>query len=274
MLALREVLAQRIGDRMPHASAWTASSLRGSFNWTLLQTPSLRTAIARPVSLHSEPSEAAEADVATELVARIRAGDRPAETAFVERYQRGLLSHLRRKTGDPALAADLCQDALRIALERLRGAGLDDPARLAAFLHGVAGNLVLAHYRRERRRDTRTDDDVVSRAPDPGGGQFAEISREQVARCVRQLLDDLPTPRDREILQQYYIDDRSKEEICRDLELDALHFNRVLFRAKQRFRELMVRADRRRHLGIVPGGLADEAEPQGRSSSAGRARVD
>ena len=259
---------------MPHASAWTARSLRGSFHWTLLRTQGLRVAIPRPVIVHSEISEAAEADVATELVARIRAGDRGAETAFVERYQRGLLSLLRRKTGDPALAADLCQDAFSISLKRLREGGIELPARLAGFLHGVAGNLVVAHYRRERRRDTRTDDDSVSLAADPGASQFAEISREQVARCVRQLLDELPTPRDREILQQYYIDDRSKEDICRDLELDTLHFNRVLFRAKQRFRELMVRADRRRHLGIVPGGLAEEAGSTGHSDQTGRASMD
>jgi RNA polymerase sigma-70 factor (ECF subfamily) len=260
---------------MMHSSAWTGSSLRGSFDRVLFRTQGRGVTTTRPVIVHSNESEAAEADVATGLVARIRGGgDGAAEAAFVERYQRGLLSLLRRKTGDPALAADLCQDALRISLERLRARELDEPARLAAFLHGVAGNLVIAHYRRERRRDTHTDNDAVSLEPDPAGGQFADVSREQVARCVRQLLAELPTPRDREILQQYYIDDRDKEEICLDLNLDALHFNRVLFRAKRRFRELMVRADRRGHLGIVPGGLDDEAGSRGRPGQPNRTRMD
>ena len=259
---------------MVQSSTWTASNHQGSLNWCLFRTEHIGTADTESLIVHSETTEAAEAEVATKLAARIVIGDRSAEAAFVERYQRGLLSLLRRKTGDPALAADLCQDALRISLERLREGGIDSPGRLAGYLHGAATNLVIAHYRRERRRDTHTDDDAVSLAPDPGAGQFAEVSREQIARCVRQLLDELPTPRDREILQQYYIDDRSKEDICLDLNLDALHFNRVLFRAKQRFRELMVRAERRRHLGLVPGGLADEAGSQGRSDQPGRANMD
>jgi RNA polymerase sigma-70 factor, ECF subfamily len=262
---------------MADSTTWTVSSVRGSVHGLLFRTERNErngTTDTGPLIVQGEPSEATEAEIATDLALRIHGRDRAAESAFVARYQRGLLALLRRKTGDPSLAADLCQDALRIGLEHLREGRVDDPARLAAYLYGIAGNLIIGHYRRERRRDTRTDADAVSLAPDPGAGQFAEVSREQVARCVRQLLDELPTPRDREILQQYYIDDRSKEDICFALDLDTLHFNRVLFRAKQRFRELMVRADRRRHLGIVPGGLADTAGPQGSSGHSGRASVD
>ena len=45
--------------------------------------------------------------------------------------------------------------------------------------------------------------------------------------------------RDREILRRFYVEDQDKEDICRALNLDSLHFNRVLFRAKKRFRKLL-----------------------------------
>ena len=44
--------------------------------------------------------------------------------------------------------------------------------------------------------------------------------------------------RDREILFRFYLAEDDKERICRDLGLTAVHFNRVLFRARERFREL------------------------------------
>jgi RNA polymerase sigma-70 factor (ECF subfamily) len=64
-------------------------------------------------------------------------------------------------------------------------------------------------------------------------------------------LDELGTPRDREILTRVYLRDEDKTDVCAALDVDATHFNRVLFRARQRFRELLVRADRRNALRLV-----------------------
>jgi RNA polymerase sigma-70 factor (ECF subfamily) len=65
------------------------------------------------------------------------------------------------------------------------------------------------------------------------------------------LLAELGTPRDREILTRVYLRDEDKDAICAALGVDATHFNRVLFRAKERFRELLIRADRRNKLRLV-----------------------
>jgi RNA polymerase sigma-70 factor (ECF subfamily) len=49
----------------------------------------------------------------------------------------------------------------------------------------------------------------------------------------------MPVERDRELLIRFYVYDQDKQEICRELGLNSLHFNRVLFRAKNRFRKLL-----------------------------------
>ena len=67
---------------------------------------------------------------------------------------------------------------------------------------------------------------------------------------MRRVLAELKNDRDREILSRYYIADEAKEDICRDLELSDLHFNRVLFRARQRYRELF---ERRQQAGRESG---------------------
>ena len=48
--------------------------------------------------------------------------------------------------------------------------------------------------------------------------------------------------RDREILRRFYVEEEDKDSICKDLKIDGTHFNRVLFRAKARFREAILRS--------------------------------
>ena len=193
-----------------------------------------------------------EPEIAADLVARIGRGARDAEEAMVRRYGAGLLYLLRRRTRDSDLALDLRQDTFRVAIEKLRGSPLDEPQHLAAYLRAVALNLWIAHQRKAVRRATNVDSEAVEAAADPGeSGPFDNVSREQVSAAVGALLDELGTPRDREILTRVYLRDEDKEDVCAALGVESTHFNRVLFRAKQRFRELLVRADRRNKLRLV-----------------------
>jgi RNA polymerase sigma-70 factor (ECF subfamily) len=193
-----------------------------------------------------------EPDIAVDLVARIGRGARDAEEAMVRRYGAGLLYLLRRRTRDSDLALDLRQDTFRVAIEKLRSSPLDEPQHLAAYLRGVALNLWIAHQRKGARRATTVDSEAVEAAADPGeSGPFDNVSREQVSAAVGVLLEELGTPRDREILTRIYLRDEDKDDVCAALGVDSTHFNRVLFRAKQRFRELLVRADRRNKLRLV-----------------------
>jgi RNA polymerase sigma-70 factor (ECF subfamily) len=185
--------------------------------------------------------ERTEAEVAADLVRRIHAGDAMAETILVERYSRGLVTMLRRAAGDPALADDLHQETFRIVLERLRERGLEDPERLAGFLHRTAKNLLVAGYRKTARRKTDGEAEGMEAVPDPSSGPLQERLREEEAALVRRLIGELETDRDREILYRFYLAEEDKERICADLGLSSLHFNRVLFRARQRFKELLER---------------------------------
>jgi RNA polymerase sigma-70 factor (ECF subfamily) len=198
-----------------------------------------------------EPEDQLEARISVELAQRIGAGDRAAETALVERYARGVLYLLKRRTRDPELALDLRQDAFRIGIEKLRAKEIADPARVGAFLRGIAVNLAIGDLRKNVRRATTADSDAVELIADPDAGPAERVSSEQIRAEVRRLLDELPVERDRQILLRFYIEDEDKESICAALGVDSAHFNRVLFRAKQRFRELLERAEKRGGLRLV-----------------------
>jgi RNA polymerase sigma-70 factor (ECF subfamily) len=192
-----------------------------------------------------------ERQVATDLVARIARGESAAEAELWGRYHRGLLFLLRRRTGDPALAEDLRQETFRIAIEKLRGSGLDDPERLAAYLRGIAVNLVTGEWRKTSRRQTTTDPDAIDNATDAGADPQGDVERQQAGAAVAKLLGELGVSRDRDILRRYYVDEADKAQICGELDISPTHFNRVLYRAKQRFRELLLREERAGKLGLI-----------------------
>jgi RNA polymerase sigma-70 factor (ECF subfamily) len=189
--------------------------------------------------------------MSAELVKRIGEGDRGAEEDLVRRYQRGLVYLVNRRTRDPQLALDIAQDTFLIAIEKLRHGPIEQVDRLAAFLRGTALNLVSAGNRKSTRRATTADSDAVDAAADHAGGPFDHVSTEQVQRIVRKLLDELPVQRDREILVKTYLEDQDKSSICTALGVDSAHYNRVLFRAKQRFKELLTSAASHRGLRVV-----------------------
>ena len=183
---------------------------------------------------------ASEGDAAAELARRIGAGDIAAESELVERYSRGVVYLLRRITRDPDLADDLHQETFRVVLERLRGRGIGEPEKLAGFIRSTARNLFIGDYRKRVRRDTHADSDRVEREMSTGRDQQSQVLQRERAAAVRSILGELRNERDRQILYRFYIAEEDKEAICADLGLTSLHFNRVLFRARQRFKELLV----------------------------------
>jgi RNA polymerase sigma-70 factor (ECF subfamily) len=175
-----------------------------------------------------------------ELCQRIQANDRKAEALLVGRLQPGLRLVLHRATGgDLELARELCQETLVIVIKRLRSTGLNDPSELTAFAAQTARNLAIAYRRKDARRRTQPDSEALDIAPDPNLGQPEQVAVGKLGPLVQRLLDQLPTDRDRSILKRFYLHEEDKAVICRDFSLTELAFNQVLFRARNRFRELL-----------------------------------
>ena len=181
-----------------------------------------------------------EAEIAASLVVRIGKGDRAAEADLVSRYSRGLTLLLRRQTrGDLELANDVHQDTFRIVIERLRGGGIDSPERLGAYIRSTGRNVLIGVLRRRQRRGTHADTDTVQALAKVPATQQRDVEREELAAEVRLLLNELGSDRDRALLIRFYLLQQDKSVICQALQLSDLHFNRVLYRAKQRFRKIV-----------------------------------
>ena len=183
-------------------------------------------------------------DSPEKIASAINDGDRAAESALIERYYRVVFYVLKKRLLDDENARDLCQETFRITIERLRKEALAEPDKLAAFLHSIAGNLCIAEDRKLSRRQTYADSDYVALFADEGSDQVAQLDRKRAAAAVRILLTELDNERDQRILHLYYIDELEKKDICEELALSDRHFDKVISRARRRFRELIATSGR------------------------------
>jgi len=173
------------------------------------------------------------------MVLRIGNGDTKAEAELVEKYYKTLLFILKRRCNDPQLAADLAQDAIIVVIAKARAKEINKPEAIAAFIRQTGVNLMIAHFRRETRRATDTYGEVEIDFPDQTNNVSRAVESNQALKLVQQLIGEMTVERDRDILVSYYAKEEEKSSICDRLELTPAHFDRVLYRAKNRLKQLI-----------------------------------
>lgn len=178
---------------------------------------------------HPEPAQ---------LVRRISEGDREAEALLCRYYGPKIDFILRRRLKNPALVADLRQDTLLTVLLRLRETGIEEPEKLGAFLHATAVNLARNEARTYRRRNTHADTETLETIAAAAPSAPELVDRERLAASIRELIGELATARDRKLLRRFYLGREDKADLCRALDVTSEHFDRILYRARKRFREI------------------------------------
>lgn len=172
------------------------------------------------------------------IVAGIQHLDRDAENAFVGKFAGRLAYILRQRTTDSELVADLQQEAFVIVLEKLRANALKEPEKLGAYLQQTAVNLYIGHVRRQARQQTASNTDLIE-SLSAEADQYLELVREQAGAAILDVIDKLSNERDRLIIKRFYLDEKEKAQICDELDLSHRHFDRVISRARERFRKLV-----------------------------------
>ncbi len=175
---------------------------------------------------------------AVRLVDKIQMGDQSAEAEFVNAYSDSLKLMLLNLAQDPEIARDCFQKTLLITLKKIRAGAIRNPRSIHAFLRRTATNVVIIHRRAEERY-TNLGDQVVHLPGQLEHDATVEIDSKIIRCLIKKLLKQLPIPRDREILQRFYLFDEDKNAICRDFSIKTEHFDRVLYRAKQRVRQML-----------------------------------
>jgi len=155
------------------------------------------------------------------------------------RYRRPLMQVFLQRRIDRDAAQDLLQRTFLQAIKKIRSDGLDDPSNLGGYLYRTACKLATAYWRGELNRRHDSDGELLSNLRDDALSLEESLDHDLRGRLVRELMRKLSVARDREVLERFYLKEESRGAIRESMNLTELQFNQVLWRARQRFAEIL-----------------------------------
>lgn len=168
------------------------------------------------------------------------AGDLRVQEHFVDYFTQ--LIHLKVRSRLPSRQAqeDVRQETFARVLTTLRKEkGLRQPERLGAFVNTVCNNVLLEYYRSSSRQQSLDADDQPE-LPAAGAGVDDVVAAKELKDKVSEILSGLSV-RDRGLLQAIFLEEKEREEVCRELGVDGEYLRVLLFRAKQSFKSEYLR---------------------------------
>jgi RNA polymerase sigma-70 factor, ECF subfamily len=186
-------------------------------------------------------------------VERLRSGDFRTQEHFVAYFSELIQLKLRARLRSPQAIEDVRQETFVRVFAALRSpGGIRQPERLGAFVNSICNNVLLEHYRASSRSDS-LDDEPQNELPDPVMDVLGAVAAKQMEEKVREILDEMPE-RDRRILREVFLEERDKDDICRDFGVDRDYLRVLLHRAKQSFKSLYLKNIERRPPGLTAAG--------------------
>ena len=164
---------------------------------------------------------------------RLKAGDPALLQHFVNYFSELLLIKLRARYLPFDRIEDIRQETFVRVLAILRKErGINHPERLGSFVNSVCNNVLLEQYRSNARTENLEEGDDP---PDKTIDLDRHLVSEEATRIVEQVLAEL-TERDRRVLRAVFIEEQSKDQVCKDFGVDRDYLRVLLHRAKLQFR--------------------------------------
>lgn len=182
---------------------------------------------------------------------RLRSGEFRTVDHFVSYFSQLIQLKLRSRLRSPEAIEDVRQETFVRFFAALRSeSGLRQADRLGAFVNSVCNHVLLEHYRSASRDTPVADNDDSAEIPDLKVDVLGGIMTRQTADTVRNILDDL-SERDRRLLKEVFLEERDKDDVCRDFGVDRNYLRVLLHRAKQTFKSHYMKSMREERRGAA-----------------------
>ena len=172
------------------------------------------------------------------LVSRIIAGDADAEAELVTLFKGRIVHIILRITNNTSLVEDYSQDTFLIVIRKIRNGDLAKPTSLGSFVASVARNHAIEQIR--IKRPVSEDLELAEQLPDLSPSPLEQLQITEKLDEIREVIGQLK-PRDKALILRFYINEEPKGMICADLGLTSAQFDRVLYRARNRFGALYLK---------------------------------
>lgn len=167
-------------------------------------------------------------------VDRLRDGDPSTEQHFASYFGQILDIMLRARYLSRERVEDVRQETLARVIATLRRAGgIRQPERFGAFVNSVCKNVL-----RENTRDWQRTQPLAPDHLEPPD-KLVDLERTLISAetkyKVREILGEMKQ-RDRDLLRAIFLEEKEKDEVCREFGVDREYLRVLLHRAKERFR--------------------------------------
>lgn len=163
------------------------------------------------------------------------AGNHRTQDHFVGYFTELLHLKLRSRLQSPQAVEDLRQETFARVFAVLRkDGGLRQPESLGAFVNNVCNHVLFEHYRSGKGDESLEEEgrpEPVSKDVDA----LDLIAARQIKAEVRRILLHLPL-RDRQLLNAVFLEERDRDEVCREFGVDRDYLRVLVHRAKQEFK--------------------------------------
>jgi RNA polymerase sigma-70 factor, ECF subfamily len=193
----------------------------------------------------------------TNIVERIRDGDPAASEELYPQVLR-LLEYSCRSRLVPDEADDRVQETYLAVLQAIQNGDLREPEKLIGFIRIIGHRQYCAYV---RRRDK-------SHSSQPGREVFEESSRsrfdpehdilEKERRSFAQGVLAQLAPREREILERFYVQEETRDRICEKMDLTSTQFRLLKWRAKAK---VTIAAGKGRRLNALRTTMSSTGDP-------------
>lgn len=168
-------------------------------------------------------------------IENLRAGDPRTQEHFVGYFTELLHLKLRTRLQSPQAIEDVRQETFARVLAGLGKPGaLRQPESLGSFVNTVCNNVLFEHYRTSSRSQS-LDEDGAADLPAAEADALSVVASGQIKVHVRKILLDMPL-RDRMLLKAVFLDERDRDEVCREFGVEREYLRVLLHRAKQDFK--------------------------------------
>jgi RNA polymerase sigma-70 factor (ECF subfamily) len=174
-----------------------------------------------------------------DYVSNLCAGNPQTQSHFVVYFSQLLQIKLRSRLQSPQAIEDVRQETFARVFTVLRKDGLRQPERLGAFVNMVC-NHVLSEYYRSSSGGESLDVEGRPELPDKAASALDLVAAKQMKEKVRAILKSLP-PRDSSLLNAVFIEERDRDEVCKEFGVDRDYLRVLLHRAKQEFKTEFVK---------------------------------
>lgn len=166
-------------------------------------------------------------------IERVLAGDAASYRPLVERYHVGVIIHCEQLLRHRGEAEDVAQEAFIHAYNKLSTYDASK-GRFSTWLYRIATNKCLDVLRRRHRQLDIEDIEVIAEATMP-----THIEDDE-AHALRAAVLDLTPPQYRRIIEAYFWEGKSYQEIADELGITVSNVGVSMGRAKMKLREVLL----------------------------------